>query len=103
MPINQPLLTAKEASTYLRDQRGLRLSHTTMAKYRSEGSGPEYVQFGRAIFYCPDDLDKWALWRLSKKRHTSEFPGRPVHEDADIFKSLGVPPFNGEAGEIRAT
>lgn len=103
MPMDHLLLVPKEASAYLKNQRGLRVSHTTLAKYRSIGDGPEYVQFGRAIYYCPGDLDKWALWRLSKKRHTSELSRTPANEDADIFTSLRIPPFRGKAGEIGST
>ncbi|MCR9196284.1 MAG: helix-turn-helix domain-containing protein, partial [Hyphomonas sp.] len=72
MPHTNQLLNPKQASEELR-KLGLRVSHTTLAKWRSQGGNqpPHYV-FGRAIYYCPSELENWVSHRLSKRRHTSQ-------------------------------
>ena len=90
MQLTNQLLSSKAASEELR-KLGLRVSHTTLAKWRSQGEdSPAYYLFGRAVYYCPSELKRWAAYRLSKRRHTSEHPRPAGTVDVDIFKALGL-------------
>ena len=62
-------LTAREAACYLR------LSLSTLAKYRVSGGGPAYVKAGRKILYRRADLDAWmtAHSRASTSDDASEY------------------------------
>jgi predicted DNA-binding transcriptional regulator AlpA len=46
-------LRPSEAAAYLR------LSISTLAKWRLSGSGPPYSKVGRAVVYRRHDLDSW--------------------------------------------
>ncbi len=53
-------LTTREAAAYLR------LSTSTLNKWRCHGGGPEFLKLGRAIRYRREDLDAFlAARRLS--------------------------------------
>ena len=86
------LLTTEEASQKMRTL-GLRRKPSTLKKWRSSGrDGPEHITMGRSVYYDPADIEAWVEYSLSRRRHTSEFPRRPVSRDTDIFKALGLPP-----------
>ena len=70
----RPHLTPPEASDYLRNKFGIRLSVKTMAKIRSISStGPVFVRAGRAILYPQDGLDAYASATVSAPmRSTSD-------------------------------
>lgn len=49
------------------------VSKATLAKMATVGGGPRFSKFGRKVAYRPEDLDDWALSRLSPARsNTSE-------------------------------
>lgn len=51
-----------DASVYLRPHEAatyLRLSKSTLAKWRLSGEGPPYCKVGRAVVYRRSDLDAW--------------------------------------------
>ncbi|MFC2925266.1 MULTISPECIES: helix-turn-helix transcriptional regulator [Hyphobacterium] len=58
------LLTPKQAARYLN------LAEISLAKWRVDGTGPEYFKLGRAVRYRVDSLDAWLEERL--QRSTSE-------------------------------
>jgi len=58
------LLTPKQAAGYLN------VAEISLAKWRVDGSGPEYFKLGRAVRYRIDCLDAWLEERL--QRSTSE-------------------------------
>lgn len=63
----------KEAAEYLRSKYG-HGSARTLAKLATIGGGPIYRKFGRIVVYTDDDLDAWALSRLSPPMaSTSEY------------------------------
>jgi hypothetical protein len=47
------LLTTAEAATYMR------LKPQTLAKWRSHGKGPHFVQLGGKVFYRLTELDNY--------------------------------------------
>jgi predicted DNA-binding transcriptional regulator AlpA len=47
------LLLEREAATYLR------LTPRTLAKYRSEGGGPNFAKLGGRVVYPKEDIDAW--------------------------------------------
>jgi predicted DNA-binding transcriptional regulator AlpA len=49
--------------------RLLGLSESTLNKWRLRGEGPVFVRMGRAIRYCPPDLDEWV--KSNRRRSTS--------------------------------
>ena len=67
-------LRRKDAAQYVRDVHGQPCSPKTLAKLVVVGGGPAYRKAGKFPLYEPDDLDEWALARLSPKvRSSSEF------------------------------
>ena len=48
----------------------LRMSTSTLAKWRVFGGGPPYTKLGRRVVYRSDHLQKWLDDRV--RRHTSE-------------------------------
>lgn len=73
-PIDLPTyLTPKEAAQYLR------LSHRTLEKHRSDGSGPRYRKLGKIILYTVPDLDYWAeLHKFYMPEATPRAPRGPL-------------------------
>ncbi|MCB4771176.1 helix-turn-helix domain-containing protein [Ancylobacter sp. Lp-2] len=49
----------------------LGLSISTLNKWRCFGAGPTFHKFGSAVFYAPEDLDRWA----AEHRRTSTWAG----------------------------
>lgn len=71
-------LTRQEAAQYL-TERGLRISHRTLAKFASQGGGPTYYKFGFRTLYQPDELMAWAEARAGfARRNTSEVRKKKV-------------------------
>lgn len=53
------LLTAQEASDYLKSKYGIEIKPSTLATWRSRGKGPKYVKkFGR-VYYKQTELDEF--------------------------------------------
>jgi excisionase family DNA binding protein len=50
MTTNEPLVTEDEAASLLR------VSLTSVRRWRREGCGPVYRKIGRSVRYRPDDL-----------------------------------------------
>lgn len=51
----------------------MRCSEQTLAKYATQGCGPEFHRYIRDVVYAVAKLDEWALSRLSKPlRSTSQ-------------------------------
>lgn len=63
-------LDRTEAAQYLAE-RGLRVSKNTLQKWATVGGGPVYRRFGNRAVYQANDLDAWALEKLSAPRRTS--------------------------------
>jgi hypothetical protein len=59
------LLDTDAASTWLREERGVRRAPTTLRKLRSTGGGPRYRLLNRRPYYTPEDLGQWVDARLS--------------------------------------
>ena len=63
------LLTPKEASQMLK------VSIHTLAKWRSQGQGPDYVKTGKSVKYSRDTV---CIWISEKTIKTNK---EPAHED----------------------
>ncbi|MCB2072481.1 MAG: hypothetical protein H6917_06120 [Novosphingobium sp.] len=53
-----------QAADYLQEQYGA-YTPETLAKLASVGGGPKFRKMGRYPIYTPDDLDDWAMSRMS--------------------------------------
>lgn len=60
-----------EASRYLRQVHGIRLSPQTLAKFATIGGGPRYRADGRFPLYDRTELDAWAERRLGPLRQST--------------------------------
>jgi hypothetical protein len=60
-------LRRKAAAKYIQEVHGQPCAPKTLAKLAVVGGGPAYRKAGKYPLYAPDDLDKWALARLSPK------------------------------------
>lgn len=58
-------LRRSEASVYLFEKHGVPASKKTLDKLAVVGGGPLMTYAGRIPLYHVDDLDRWALSRLS--------------------------------------
>lgn len=63
-------LDRAEAALYL-NERGLKVSKTTLQKWASVGGGPAYRRFGHRAVYTAADLESWINERLSEPRRTA--------------------------------
>ena len=61
-------LTCEEAARFLR------LSPRTLEKQRSNGGGPAYRKFGRAVRYTVADLEHWAEARTFEMTSDPDYP-----------------------------
>jgi hypothetical protein len=59
-----------EAAEYLHNRYGF-CSPKSLAKYATLGGGPAYRLVGRFPVYKTEDLDSWALSKLSRLVHSS--------------------------------
>ena len=64
-------LSKKQASSYLYNELGLKISEKTLSKYITTGGGPVYHKFGWRVVYNAEDLINWANCKLSKPLHGS--------------------------------
>jgi hypothetical protein len=64
-------LRRKDAAKYVRDVHGQPCSPKTLAKLVVVGGGPAYRKAGKFPLYETDDLDEWALAKLSPKVRSS--------------------------------
>jgi hypothetical protein len=60
-------LRRQGAAQYLADVHGQPCAPKTLARLASQGGGPPFRKAGKYPLYEPDDLDEWALARLSRK------------------------------------
>ena len=59
----------RTASAYLREQYGIRLSKSTLAKLAVNGGGPAYFKDGRYVVHDRvEHLDAYAVQRLGSAR-----------------------------------
>jgi hypothetical protein len=70
-------LRRKDAAKYVENEHGQPCSPKTLAKLAVVGGGPAYRKAGKFPLYEPDDLDEWALARLSPKVRSSSELGAP--------------------------
>ena len=63
------LLSRKDAASYLQD-RGVRSSHTTLARLAMGGEGPKYTLIGRTAYYKPEWLDEWLEGQIDPHPHS---------------------------------
>ncbi|MET4750393.1 hypothetical protein [Bradyrhizobium sp. RT11b] len=80
-------LRRKDAARYVEDVHGQPCSPKTLAKQAVVGGGPPYRKAGKFPLYEPDDLDEWALGKLSRKvRSSSELrtPDQPQQEKSSV-------------------
>lgn len=65
-------LRREQAANYLFERYGFG-ARSSLAKWACDGSGPKFRLLGRYPVYMPDDLDAWAMSRLSSlQRSTSD-------------------------------
>lgn len=65
-------LRRDKAAAYLQARYGAYTTET-LAKLACVGGGPRFRKLGPYPVYCPEDLDAWALARMSKPvQSTSE-------------------------------
>ena len=43
-----------------------RIAVGTLANWRSQGRGPEYIKYGRKVLYPVSEMDKWLRLNLVK-------------------------------------
>lgn len=61
------ILNTREAVPYLLDKHGLVVAEKTLSKGRWSGTGPRFIKIGtRRVGYRPEELDSWAMARLSE-------------------------------------
>lgn len=65
------LLLRKSASLYIREKFGIEVARQTLARKAVEGGGPPFMRFGNRVYYDPDDLDRWVIESLSKRRRST--------------------------------
>jgi hypothetical protein len=62
-----------DAAQYLQNKFGIRCAKQTLAKLAVIGGGPKYHLAGRTPIYAPNDLDEYAMSKISGPRlSTSE-------------------------------
>lgn len=71
----KPRLRRWEASRYLRDNHGIELAVSTLAKLACLGGGPPFQKAGRVPLYPVDLLDAWATARLGRVVHSTSEDG----------------------------
>jgi hypothetical protein len=64
-------MRTKEASSYLAEEHGVRLSEQTLNKLRCTGGGPRFRVDGRFPVYDQEELDAFAAARLGPLRSST--------------------------------
>lgn len=65
-PRNVKMLRRAEAAEYLKATHGQPCTNQYLAKLATIGGGPNFQKAGRFPLYSPEELDRWALGRLTK-------------------------------------
>jgi hypothetical protein len=77
-------LRRKQAGLHIEQTYNIPCSEPTLATWATRGGGPPYTRVGHTALYAVDDLDAWALEKLSRtRRSTSEersIASEPRHE-----------------------
>ena len=68
------MLRRGEASTYLLENYGVNRTPNTLAKYKSQGIGPEIEYLGRIPFYRIAKLDAWVRTQLTSEPRSLSSP-----------------------------
>ena len=63
-------LRRRAAGEYLKSKYGF-CSEKTLAKLACIGGGPIFRKAANAAIYAPEDLDVWAIAKISKPRHST--------------------------------
>lgn len=63
------LLTRRDAAKYL-ENKGIRSSQSTLARYAMGGNGPQYALIGRTAYYKAEWLDVWLEDQLKPHSHS---------------------------------
>lgn len=66
-PARRPRLRRINVPEYLASIHGIDIAASTLAKMATVGGGPAMQYCGRIPLYHVDDLDLWAIGRLSRK------------------------------------
>lgn len=69
--LRRPRLRRPAACEYLSLAHGIDVSPRTLAKWDSQGLGPERQVWNRTPFYPVDALDRWVLARLQNPRRVT--------------------------------
>jgi hypothetical protein len=70
--IQKTFFRRDKAAAYLQERYGAYTTET-LAKFACVGGGPQFQKFGRFPVYDREELDSWALSRMSRPdRSTSE-------------------------------
>lgn len=69
--IDRPRLRRKDVPEYLCSKHGIDIAYKTLEKLASVGGGPAMQYNGRIPLYSKDDLDVWAIERLSPTVHST--------------------------------
>lgn len=64
----------EQAATYVTENFGFPVSRAWLAKLASTGGGPIFRKAGRVPLYAQEDLDAWAVARLSEPFRASGIP-----------------------------
>jgi hypothetical protein len=66
----------------------MRCAEQTLAKYATQGCGPEFRRYVRDVVYAVDKLDEWALSRLSKPLRSTSQTDTPAKPGAAATQSV---------------
>lgn len=58
------LMNERKAAEHL-SAFGYPVAATTLRKLRCVGGGPQFVRWGRSVFYRQEDVEAWAVAKLS--------------------------------------
>ncbi len=84
---SDPLLSRKEAATYL-SERGLTTAPQTLARKFHEGVGPLCTKLGGRAMYRQSHLDEYFGRQLSAPRASSSQPRRNIFISTDPHSAL---------------
>jgi hypothetical protein len=66
-------LRRRQASAHIEEKYNIPCAEATLATMAVRGGGPPYSRVGNTALYAEDNLDEWALEKLSTpRRSTSE-------------------------------
>ena len=84
-------LRRKAAAEYIHDVHGQSVAAKTLARLASQGGGPAFRKAGKYPLYECDDLDAWAMARLSPKvfRSSDQVPEKRQGKRTGLSKQGG--------------